>query len=101
MICNRCGRCCLADFSAYVKDEDIRRWRGEDRLDILTIIERQQASWAGNHIVQADGSDVGRCFFLRTEGGRCGCAIYETRPLTCRSFIPGSSGLCPQFGREG
>jgi len=100
MICNRCGKCCLANFSAYVKDADIMRWQREDRLDILVIIEKQQAVWAGDHIVMPDGSDFKHCVFLRTEGGRCECSIYETRPLTCRNFIPGSSQLCSLYGME-
>jgi Fe-S-cluster containining protein len=98
MICKRCGKCCLANFSAYVKDEDIRRWQDEDRLDILLFIEKQRAVWAGDHIVLADGSDLKHCMFLRTDGCVCECIIYETRPLTCRNYTPGSSQLCSQYG---
>jgi Fe-S-cluster containining protein len=96
--CLRCGRCCLADFAAYVTDEDLRRWEKEKRQDILDMLAREHASWEGDHLVSADsGRTLHGCPFFFFDGTRFGCAIHETRPAACRNYEPGSSGLCPQF----
>jgi Fe-S-cluster containining protein len=99
--CGRCGKCCLADFIAYVHEEDLERWRREGREDILGIIEREQAVWAGDHFASAvDGRYLHGCPFLTWEGNCHACAIYETRPGTCRRYVPGSSEICSQFQRS-
>ncbi len=99
MECRRCGRCCLADFAAYVKDEDLRRWTAEHRDDILRIYAREHAAWEGDHLVSADsGQMLHGCPFFAFDGEQFGCAIHETRPSTCRNYEPGSSALCSQFG---
>lgn len=96
--CQRCGKCCLADFCAYVTAEDMERWRNEGRQDILAMIEHEQAVWMGDHLISAeDGRYLRGCPFLVWEDDRCFCAIYMTRPRTCRDYQPGSSEICPQF----
>ncbi|HET58134.1 MAG TPA: YkgJ family cysteine cluster protein [Deltaproteobacteria bacterium] len=99
--CLRCGRCCLADFNAYVTDEDVKRWREENRQDILRVLEREQACWQGDRLVSTtSGRALEGCPFFQFDGKQFGCAIYETRPATCRKFEPGSSPLCPLFSRR-
>jgi Fe-S-cluster containining protein len=98
--CRRCGRCCLADFAAYVTDDDIRRWKAEFRDDILRILKQEHGIWEGDHLISADsGETLHGCPFFNFDGEQFGCAIHETRPATCRHYEPGSSELCPQFGK--
>ncbi len=98
MECLRCGRCCLADFAAYVTEEDIARWKKENRQDILGMLKHEHAAWEGDHLVCADtGKSLGGCPFFFFDGLQFGCAIHDTRPMTCRHYEPGSSELCPQF----
>jgi Fe-S-cluster containining protein len=100
MECQRCGRCCLADFAAYVRDEDIKRWRDEQRDDILFILKREHGMWEGDHLISADsGEMLHGCPFFFFDGEQFGCAIHDTRPATCRNYEPASSEICPQFGK--
>jgi Fe-S-cluster containining protein len=88
----------MADFVAYVTDEDIKRWQQEEREDILRIIDHEHAFWAGDHLLSSEGGRYLRgCPLLVWEGDHCACSIYDTRPQVCVDFIPGSSELCPQF----
>lgn len=98
--CLRCGRCCLADFSAYVTDEDVRRWKSQNRLDILNLLKQEHGTWEGDHLVSSEsGATLHGCPFFFFDQDQFGCAIHETRPETCRRYEPGSSALCPQFGK--
>ncbi len=93
--CRRCGKCCLTDFIAYVTAEDLARWRREGREDILGMVEREHAVWAGDRLVSSEsGKDILGCPFLAWEGDHSTCTIYETRPGVCRRFKPASSALC-------
>jgi len=99
--CLRCGRCCLADFSAYVSSRDIQRWKEEGRNDILRVLENEQGVWQGDHLVNArSGKPLRGCPFFFFDGERFGCAIHETRPATCRNYEPCSSELCPLYEAE-
>jgi Fe-S-cluster containining protein len=96
--CQRCGKCCLADFIAYAAPEDQERWCEEGRQDILAMIEREHAVWMGDHLVSSqDGHYLRGCPFLTWEGDHSCCTIYETRPRICRNYQPGSSEICSQF----
>jgi len=96
--CLRCGRCCLTHFSFYVKEGDLARWRKEERKDILERLENREAVWAGDRFVhRGSGFPVSACLFLHREGNRYSCAIYESRPQTCREYEPGSNELCPIY----
>lgn len=96
--CLRCGRCCLANFAAYVTDLDIARWKEQEREDILNILKREHGQWEGGRLVSAKtGGVLQGCPFYFFDGHDFSCAIHETRPMTCRRYEPGSSKLCPQF----
>jgi len=91
----RCGRCCITDMIAYVTQEDLRRWRAENRQDILHIIENEHAVWVGDHFISSlDGRYIHGCPFIMWDGDVCSCSIYETRPKVCRDYQAGSSELC-------
>lgn len=94
--CRRCGACCQVDFRAFVTEADVARWRAEQRRDLLALLRDEEVVWAGDHLVGADGRDLGRCPFLAGRPERRTCLIYATRPRTCRDFQPGSSSLCSQ-----
>jgi len=99
--CKRCGKCCLANFIAYVTNEDLNRWQREGRDDILHVLEQQNGIWAGDHLISVNnGHSLHGCPFLKGETGYYTCTIYETRPRVCREYVPGSSELCPQYYRE-
>ena len=100
--CLRCGKCCFADLTAYAQKEDFDRWRAAKMQDILNIIEHRHLIWAGDRMVSTETGDYPReCPFLFSAGNVWLCSIYETRPLVCREYQPGSSELCPQFEING
>ena len=102
MECMRCGRCCLADFTAYVTEEDIGRWKSEGRDDILGVLEREGAVWEGDRLMSREsGTPLGGCRFFAFDGKTFYCAIHETRPAVCRLFEPGSSEICSQYSKKG
>ncbi len=96
--CLRCGKCCFVDLTAYARESDFERWRSEKRQDILNIIENRHLQWAGDRLVSTrTGVSPQACPFLEREGTQWRCAIYDTRPLVCREYRPGTSELCPQY----
>jgi Fe-S-cluster containining protein len=98
--CKRCGICCLADANAYITNKDLKRWKAQGRDDIFRMLEREHAIWVGDHLISSeDGRYVHGCVFLAADGDHYVCTIYETRPETCRDYRPGSSEICPQFGK--
>jgi Fe-S-cluster containining protein len=100
--CLQCGKCCFADFTAYAEQCDYDRWHAENRQDILNMIEHRHLVWAGDRLVSTQTGDSPReCPFLYSEGSNWRCSIYETRPLVCRKYQPGSSELCAQFEVKG
>jgi Fe-S-cluster containining protein len=100
--CLRCGKCCFVDLTAYAEKEDFDRWRAENRQDILDMIERRHLIWAGDRMISSETGDYPReCPFLYNSEDSWLCSIYETRPLVCREYHPGSSELCPQWKVKG
>lgn len=96
--CLQCGKCCFVDLTAYAQESDFKRWNAESRQDILNVIEHRHLVWSGDRLISADTGSVPReCPFLFGDEGKWRCSIYETRPLVCREYEPGSSELCPQF----
>ncbi len=98
--CRRCGACCHVDMIAYSSPEDIQRWEEEGRQDIIARIRDNDAIWSGDRIMNSSGTVMTSCVYLNWDGSSFFCEIYETRPLVCRNFIPGSSELCPKYYRE-
>jgi Fe-S-cluster containining protein len=96
--CLQCGKCCFVDLTAYAEKEDLDRWRAENRHDILDMIEHRHLIWAGDRMISAETGDYPReCPFLCSSEDSFLCSIYETRPIVCRKYHPGSSELCPQW----
>jgi Fe-S-cluster containining protein len=96
--CRRCGTCCLANYIAFVTDEDLSRWHAEDRQDILHVLEHGLVIWAGDRLISTkNGHYEGGCPFLEVDGDQWRCSIYETRPQVCRNYQPASSEICPQW----
>ena len=94
--CTRCGKCCLADLTAYVTPADLERWAREGRKDILHIMENEHAVWLGDHFVSSTtGRPIYGCPFLEVTGEITSCSIHDTRPEVCRNYQPGSSEICP------
>ncbi|MBN2255978.1 MAG: YkgJ family cysteine cluster protein [Deltaproteobacteria bacterium] len=99
--CRRCGTCSLANLIAFVTDEDKIGWKGEQRQDILRVLDNWDGLWAGDRLVsRTDGRQLYGCPFLKWEKNHYTCTIYETRPEVCRNYLPGSSHICPYY-REG
>lgn len=83
---------------AYVTKEDIERWKREKREDIFNVIKHYKAVWVGDHFISsANGHFLHGCPFLEWEERHYTCSIYETRPLVCRKYKPGSSEICSMF----
>ena len=108
--CKQCGRCCRLlgiEYEIYVDEEDVRRWQGEGRDDIL--------AWVAGAVYREGEYDfpvdpvtgdevVGDCPFLAIEPdlGVSHCRIYDTRPRDCGLFPTSreEAGLigCPGYG---
>ena len=89
----------MADMIADADEEDLERWKRDDRNDILQVY--RDARWMGDHFISiATGMTIHDCPFLDYRDGLFGCTIYETRPRVCRAFEPGTSEICPQFQKE-
>ncbi len=85
---------------AYVADADLARWEIEGRHDIMSRVRGEDIIWSGDRIVSSSGKKLKNCIYLGRVSGAFFCEIYETRPLVCRSFSPGSSELCPLFSNK-
>jgi Fe-S-cluster containining protein len=83
--------------AAYVVEEDIRRWEREGRHDIIARLRNDDVIWAGDRMIGRSGRKVATCFYLGWRGPSFFCGIYDTRPLVCRNYIPGSSAMCPRY----
>ena len=86
----------MAALVSQVEDEDRERWKSQGRDDIVHVLENESPIWVGDHLVSSrTGRIIHGCPFLVWDGVSYSCEIYETRPLVCRRFTPGSSELCP------
>ncbi len=77
-ICKSCRSCCQGT-EIRVKDQDIERWKKENRLDILLAIN--PLIGASRQLIKKQNKD--ECIFL-TEDGRC--RIHDTKPYICKRF---------------
>jgi Fe-S-cluster containining protein len=98
--CLRCGNCCHVDMMAYVTETDLRRWEKEGRRDIMARAQGDDIIWSGDRMVTATGKKLKNCIYLGRDGATFFCEIYETRPLVCQNYIPGSSELCPSCPKK-
>ena len=88
--CVQCGHCCLNLPDAYqacVPDSDVKRWKREQRFDILERVD----TFAGINdiwISPKTGEAVSRCPWLRKlpKKSKYICRIHETKPKHCRNF---------------
>jgi Fe-S-cluster containining protein len=82
---------------AYVSPEDMERWGKEGRHDIIARLSDNDVMWAGDRIINRFGVKATTCRYLDWDGRAFFCEIYETRPMVCRNYVPGSSELCPLY----
>ena len=87
--CKQCGHCCLNLSDAYcnsVLDEDVDRWKLENRYDILKFVD--QSSFLNDiWIDQETGEELGRCPWLkRLPNSKYICRIHHTKPAHCRNY---------------
>ncbi len=98
--CNKCGKCCK-ERNCFVNLDDIHRWMGEDRMDIVSCLtwhflrgripsdilfiprkaQLRGHTWLGVFYLPK-WLDNTECIFL-SEGK---CSIYKTRPTSCQEF---------------
>ena len=98
--CHECGKCCK-ELVCYIDKEDLDRWIGEGRNDIIScltwhllhgrippeviFIPKKQHirvhKWL-RPIWTPEWLDNNECIFLHDDK----CIIYNTRPITCRNF---------------
>ncbi|HPP06678.1 MAG TPA: YkgJ family cysteine cluster protein [Syntrophorhabdaceae bacterium] len=103
--CIRCGNCCHIDVAAYVTLDDIKRWEKEGRFDILEHIRACDVTWTDDSVINRFGKNINNCrmtcIYLKWDGLKASCEIYGTRTRVCRSYIPGSTRLCPLYRIRG
>ncbi len=87
--CKQCGHCCLNLTDAYcnsVLDEDVNRWKSEDRDDILKFVD-QSSFFNDIWIDQETGEELGRCPWLKKlSNNKYTCRIHHTKPTHCRNY---------------
>jgi Fe-S-cluster containining protein len=87
--CKQCGHCCLNLSDAYcnyVPDEDVKRWKSEDRCDILKFVD-QSSFFNDIWIDQETGEELGRCPWLKKlPNNKYTCRIHLTKPTHCRNY---------------
>ena len=88
--CTGCGKCCTnASYmgSMAATPEDMRRWRKEERDDILQYASELPHMGSADLWIHPDsGRELTRCPFVRKSGARYICKIHETRPEVCRGY---------------
>ena len=93
--CARCAQCCIEPV-APVTEADVRRLMRASSLPAARIVrfwssaefdyEPDRPGWvrlSGGRRVMGLRKPRGRCIFLGPDGG---CRVYESRPMTCRTF---------------
>ena len=106
MECLRCGECCKAIGNADVVGPiDVKRWMDEKRHDILKWLDlipsanpnAGQFGYLQDWIHPTTGAVYESCPFLHKKKDMIYCRIYETRPIICREYEPGSGRPCPLY----
>lgn len=89
--CVCCGKCCQGIYikSMPATEADIRRWKNENRYDILEYVaENNSLSQQRYYLWVKNGKELLRCPFLRKDKGKqtYHCTIYTTRPNICKDY---------------
>lgn len=84
--CTGCGNCCTGEpghvFVTRGEIAKIAAFIGRDDA----WLTRQHLRRVGLRFSLTEDKGTGDCCFLRQEGGKRVCAIYEVRPLQCRTW---------------
>jgi len=82
--CLTCGACCAFYRVAFLSVEVDDHEGGKVPLAFVLSIDDTHSAMKGTH------GFFKRCAALQGSVGRCvTCAIYSSRPSTCRNFLPG------------
>jgi Fe-S-cluster containining protein len=73
-VCKTCGNCCK-NTVPLASEKDIRRWKRENRKDILENLESHYLWFRMKKL-------NGACVFYDGEM----CTIHDTKPESCKSF---------------
>ena len=111
--CVQCGQCCLDLLDAFctsVDIEDIRRWKREDRWDILEWVDifdfDGEEAFGDLWFSPNTGEEVNRCPWLRKLPLKdtYKCRIHETKPAHCRNYPKSKKHAlttgCKGFGND-
>ena len=76
--CGSCRKCCI-NTRIKICQEDIDRWKKEQRYDIILCLE----NYFGFGVFLIHKKNSEECIFLDNKKG---CTIHSTRPILCRKF---------------
>ena len=107
--CKQCGKCCLNlrdAFETCASEEDIQRWKKEERDDILAWVD--PIPLGDDHFIYdiwispTTGDDVQRCPWLRKlpKKNKYICRIHDVKPQHCREY-PRSKKHAEETGCKG
>lgn len=87
-ICKRCGKCCgMIDAICISLDpRDIRRWKKEERFDILRHTVKLSPRIYDGWFSVKTGDELSRCPWYRKSDGQARCRIHNTKPTLCQIY---------------
>ena len=90
--CTGCGECCTV---VKVRPDEAKRIRHHVRTNGVewSPPEHQPEDWAS----RGDEGPNRYCGFLRVDGWRYRCAVYDVRPWSCRAFGVVKGMACSYF----
>jgi Fe-S-cluster containining protein len=67
----------------HAAEEDLARWRGEGREDIVAQVGEEGRLW----VDPVSKEHIEACpYFLRTDRDSAKCLIHDTKPKVCREY---------------
>jgi uncharacterized protein len=86
-LCTRCGKCCLVSGKHITIERKLgeRDYYCRDRITGNLVMARVEAPYTP-YFRQKTDENSDRCFFLISTPEGYTCAVYSTRPLSCRNF---------------